>query len=130
VKENIVKASKTVIAAAAATLLTGSALAQTDMSGQGKPPGSGMDHGSMSMTTPAGKGAVGTGTVKKVDPAKHTVNLSHGPIPAINWPAMTMDFQVAPEVDLGPVKAGQAVEFTLAEAGGGKYTVTSIKPSK
>jgi Cu/Ag efflux protein CusF len=84
----------------------------------------------MSMTTSAGKGAVGTGTVKKVDPAKHMVNLSHGPIPAINWPAMTMDFPVAPEVDLGSVKAGQAVEFTLAEAGGGKYTVTSIKPSK
>jgi Cu(I)/Ag(I) efflux system periplasmic protein CusF len=58
------------------------------------------------------------------------VNLSHGPIPAINWPAMTMDFSVAPEVDLSSVKAGQSVAFTLAEAGGGKYTVTSIKPSK
>jgi Cu/Ag efflux protein CusF len=130
VKENIMKASKTVIAAAAAALLAGPALAQMDMPGPGKPQGGGMDHGSMSMTTPAGKGATGTGTVKKVDPAKHMVNLSHGPIPAINWPAMTMDFSVAPEVDLGSVKAGQAVEFTLAEAGGGKYTVTSIKPSK
>ena len=127
------KASKTVIAAAVVAvvaLLTGLALAQMDMPGPGKPQGGGMDHGSMSMTTPAGKGATGTGTVKKVDPAKHMVNLSHGPIPAINWPAMTMDFTVAPEVDLSTVKAGQSVEFTLAEAGGGKYTVTSIKPSK
>ncbi len=127
------KASKTVIAAAVVAvvaLLTGLALAQMDMPGPGKPQGGGMDHGSMSMTTPAGKGATGTGTVKKVDPAKHMVNLSHGPIPAINWPAMTMDFPVAPDVDLGSVKAGQSVEFTLAEAGGGKYTVTSIKPSK
>lgn len=123
------KAYKTVIAAIAATLLAGPALAQMDMSGQGKPQG-GMDHGSMSMTTPANQEASGTGTVKKVDPAKHTVNLSHGPIPAINWPAMTMEFQVAPTVDLSSVKAGQPVEFTLAEAGGGKYTVTSIKPSK
>ena len=123
------KASKTVIAAAVAALLAGPALAQMDMPGPGKPQG-GMDHGSMSMTTPADKGTVGTGTVKKVDPAKRMVNLSHGPIPAINWPAMTMDFPVAPEVDLGSVKAGQSVEFTLAEAGGGKYTVTSIKPSK
>jgi Cu(I)/Ag(I) efflux system periplasmic protein CusF len=123
------KASKTVIAAAVVALLTGPALAQMDMPGPGKPQG-GMDHGSMSMTTPADKGAMGTGTVKKVDAAKRMVNLSHGPIPAINWPAMTMDFSVAPEVDLGSVKAGQAVEFTLAEAGGGKYTVTGIKPSK
>jgi Cu/Ag efflux protein CusF len=130
VKENIMNASKSVIAAAIATLLAGPALAQRDISGHGKPQGGGMDHGSMSMTTPAGKGAAGTGTVKKVDPAKRMVNLSHGPIPAINWPAMTMDFPVAPEVDLGSVKAGQSVEFTLAEAGGGKYTVTSIKPSK
>jgi Cu(I)/Ag(I) efflux system protein CusF len=128
VKETIMKALKTVIAAAVAALLAGPALAQMDMPGPAKPQGGGMDHGSMSMTTPAGKGAVGT--VKKVDPAKRMVNLSHGPIPAINWPAMTMDFPVAPDVDLGSVKAGQSVEFTLAEAGGGKYTVTSIKPSK
>ena len=124
------KASKTVIAAAVASLLAGPALAQMDMPGPAKPQGGGMDHGSMSMTTPADKGTVGTGTVKKVDPAKRMVNLSHGPIPAINWPAMTMDFSVAPEVDLGSVRAGQSVEFTLAEAGGGKYTVTGIKPSK
>jgi Cu/Ag efflux protein CusF len=130
VKESIMKVSKIVIAAAIAAFLTGPALAQMDMSGQGKPQDSGTDHGSMSMATPAGKGATGTGTVKKVDPAKHMVNLSHGPIPAINWPAMTMDFPVAPDVDLGSVKAGQSVEFTLAEASAGKYTVTSIKPSK
>lgn len=123
------KAHKTVIAAAVATLLAGPALAQMDMSGHGKPQG-GMDHGSMSMDKPAAKGAVGTGTVKKVDTAKRTVNLSHGPIPAINWPAMSMDFQVAPEVDLSGVKTGQSVEFTLADAGSGNYTVTSIKPSK
>lgn len=124
------KAHKTVIAAAVATLLAGPALAQMDMSGQGKPQAGGMDHGAMSMAKPASKDATGTGTVKKIDAAKRTVNLSHGPIPAINWPAMTMDFQVAPGVDLSGVKAGQSVVFTLAEAGGGTYTVTSITPSK
>jgi Cu/Ag efflux protein CusF len=71
-----------------------------------------------------------TGTVKKVDAAKHVVNLSHGPIPAINWPAMTMDFAVAPDVNLSAVKPGQEVEFTLAPKPGSKsdYTVTSVKP--
>jgi Cu(I)/Ag(I) efflux system protein CusF len=129
VKESIMKASKTITAGALAALMAGPALAQREMSGQGKPQGGGMDHGSMSMSTPANKGAVGTGTVRKVDMAKRTVNLSHGPIPAIGWPAMTMDFQVAPEVDLGGLKAGQSVEFTVAEAGGGTYTVTRIKPN-
>lgn len=123
------KAYKTVIAATVAMLLDGPALAQMDMSDPGKPPGGGMDQDAMSTAKPAGKEATGTGTVKKVDVAKRIVNLSHGPIPAINWPAMTMDFQVAPGVDLGGVKAGQSVVFTLVGAGG-NYTVTSITPSK
>jgi Cu/Ag efflux protein CusF len=71
-----------------------------------------------------------TGTVKKVDAAKRTVNLSHGPIPAINWPAMTMDFGVAPDVDLAAVKPGQEVEFSLVPKKGSsmEYTVTRVKP--
>src|SRR3954454_14064301 len=69
------------------------------------------------------------GTVKKVGPRTRTVNLSHGPIPAINWPAMTMDFAVAPGVDLSAVKPGQEVEFTLApKKGSSDYTVTHVKP--
>ena len=74
-----------------------------------------------------------SGTVKKVDAAKHIVNLSHGPIPApVNWPAMTMDFAVAPDVNLAAVKSGEEVEFTLAPKPGakGEYTVTGIKPKR
>jgi len=77
-----------------------------------------------------GQTVTATGTVKKVDAAKHVVNLSHGPIPAISWPAMTMDFAVAPDVNLSAVKPGQEVEFTLAPKPGakGEYTVTGVKP--
>jgi Cu/Ag efflux protein CusF len=73
---------------------------------------------------------IATGTVKKVDAARHVVNLSHGPIPAISWPAMTMEFAVAPDVDLAALKPGQEVEFTLAPKTGakGEYTVTGVKP--
>ena len=77
------------------------------------------------------QGVTASGTVKKVDAAKHTVNLSHGPIPApVNWPAMTMDFAVEPDVNLSSVKPGQEVEFTLSPKAGakGEYTVTGIKP--
>jgi len=83
--------------------------------------------GSMQMNAPA-KGASATGTVKKVNVAKRVINLSHGPIPAISWPAMTMDFAVAPDVDLNSVKPGQNVEFTLVPGQGKDYVVTSIKP--
>ena len=48
----------------------------------------------------AGQGHVqGTGTVNSVDVTGHKVNVSHAPIPTIGWPAMTMDFAVAPPVD-------------------------------
>lgn len=71
-----------------------------------------------------------TGTVKRVDPGKRIVNLSHAPIPAISWPAMTMDFAVAPAVDLSGVKPGQEVEVTLVPKQGSSmdYTVTHMKP--
>jgi Cu(I)/Ag(I) efflux system periplasmic protein CusF len=77
-----------------------------------------------------GQTATATGTVKKVDAAKHVVNLSHGPIPAISWPAMTMDFAVAPDVNLSALKPGQEIEFTLAPRSGskGEYIVTGVKP--
>ena len=68
-----------------------------------------------------------TGTIKRVDPAKRTMNLSHGPIPAVNWPAMTMDFAVAPEVDLSALKPGQQVEFRM-KGSGMSYTITEVKP--
>ncbi|MBL8687573.1 MAG: copper-binding protein [Rhodospirillaceae bacterium] len=96
---------------AVATVLTGPVLAQMQMRTDAPP-----------------KTVAGTGTIKKVDAAKRVVNLSHGPIPAINWPAMTMDFAVAPEVNMATLKPGQAVEFTLAQGQGKDYVITSVKP--
>jgi Cu(I)/Ag(I) efflux system protein CusF len=101
-----------IVMIAAATILSGPALAQ-------------MPSG-MQMNDPA-KTVSATGSVKKVDPAKRVVNLSHGPIPAISWPAMTMDFAVAPDVDLTAVKPGQNVEFILVPQGK-DYVITTIKP--
>ena len=41
---------------------------------------------------------------------------------------MTIDFAVAPDVDLSGVKVGQNVEFTLVPGKGNDYVLTSIKP--
>ncbi len=71
-----------------------------------------------------------TGVVNSVDPAGHKINLSHDPIPEIGWPSMTMDFAVAPTVDLSAVKPGSRVDFTMERAKGGLYEVRSIQPAR
>jgi Cu/Ag efflux protein CusF len=70
--------------------------------------------------------ARGTGTVNSVDAAGHKVNLNHNPIPAIGWPAMTMDFSVAHSVDLRSLKPGSRVDFTMQRGGDGMYVIQSI----
>lgn len=99
-----------------------------------------MDHGAVAGTSPApAPGAApqvaqaadvqGTGTVNSVDAAGHKVNLAHNPIPAIGWPAMTMDFAVAPSVDLKALKPGTRVDFMLQRGSDGMYVIHSITPA-
>ena len=73
--------------------------------------------------------AHGTGTVNSVDPAQHKVNLSHNPIPEIGWPAMTMEFPVAPSIDLTAIKPGTRVNFTIEQQPGGMYEIRAIAPA-
>ena len=76
-----------------------------------------------------GSDARATGTVNGVDAAKHTINLSHQPIPALGWPAMTMDFQVSPSVDLSRIKPGTRVNFSIEKNQSGMYEVQSVQPA-
>ncbi len=76
----------------------------------------------------AAKTATASGTVTALNVANHKITFDHGPIPAINWPAMKMEFAVAPSVDLAKVKTGDKVNFTLSGSGG-TYTVQSITPT-
>jgi Cu/Ag efflux protein CusF len=73
--------------------------------------------------------AHGAGTVNSVDPTQHKVNLSHEPIPEIGWPAMTMEFRVAPSVDLKAIKPGVRVNFTIEQQPGGMYEIKAITPA-
>jgi len=72
----------------------------------------------------------GTGTVNSIDEAGHKVNLSHGPIAQVGWPAMTMDFAVAPEVDLKTITPGMKVDFTLDKGADGIFQVESLTPAR
>ncbi len=72
----------------------------------------------------------GEGTVNKVDAKAGTFNVTHGPIPSLNWPPMTMDFQVKDKSALKGIEAGQKVEISIVQEGEGKFVVTEIKPLK
>lgn len=81
---------------------------------------------------PASKGATsasGSGTVAAINTSARKITLNHGPLPAINWPAMKMEFPVAPSVDLSKVKPGDKVTFTLSGSNN-SYTVQSMAPAK
>lgn len=66
------------------------------------------------------------GVVKRVDPAKGVVSLKHDPVKSLNWPGMTMDFNVRDPKQLAGVKLNQQVRFEFIEEKG-RYVITSIK---
>lgn len=86
-----------------------------------------MDHSTMghSMESHAGK-AMGVGVIHRVSKLNRMVNLTHEPIPSLNWPEMTMDLPVAKSVDLGSLKAGDKVKFNLELRDDKKYVITDI----
>ena len=86
-------------------------------------------HSAMQMAHAGHNDAHGTGTVNSVDPAQHKVNLSHNPIPEIGWPSMTMEFPVAPSIDLTAIKPGTRVNFTIEPQPGGMYEIRAIAPA-
>jgi Cu/Ag efflux protein CusF len=113
---------KRVFSAIAVAVLASSAFAQ---SGGMK----GMEMKDMPMMKSDGKaGEVhkGTGTVKSVDADKGTVNLAHGPIPSLKWPAMTMGFKARDKAMVEKLKPGQKIEFSFVQ-NGKDYVLTEIK---
>jgi Cu(I)/Ag(I) efflux system periplasmic protein CusF len=68
----------------------------------------------------------GQGVVNSVDAASRKINMTHGPVAALKWPGMTMDFAVAQGVDLGALAPGAKVSFTLVRGADGQYSIDSI----
>ncbi|WON73685.1 copper-binding protein [Nitrosospira sp. Is2] len=59
----------------------------------------------------------GRGVVLTIDRANATVKMNHDPIPALNWPRMTMSFRLKESALADQVKKGDAVEFFLEKSG-------------
>jgi Cu(I)/Ag(I) efflux system periplasmic protein CusF len=67
-----------------------------------------------------------TGVVKNIDAAKGTVTLAHDPINSLNWPAMTMGFQVKEKALFDKLQPGKKIEFEFVQEGK-NYVITSVK---
>jgi Cu(I)/Ag(I) efflux system protein CusF len=67
-----------------------------------------------------------TGTFNSVNEAEGTVNISHGPVDAVGWPAMTMDFRLADPQSVAVLAPGQEIEFSFNTQDGA--TVTRVEP--
>ncbi|CAM2826760.1 Cation efflux system protein CusF precursor [Brevundimonas diminuta] len=72
------------------------------------------------------KSGVGTGVITKVDATTGSVTIDHGPIPGVDWPAMTMNFKAAPAV-VEKAKVGERVQFDVTVRGR-ESEVTAIRP--
>ena len=109
----------------ALVILPAHAAEMKDMSGMKDMPGMKMEADKVA----AGQAHKGQGTVNNVDAKAGKVNLTHGPIAGLNWPAMTMDFQVKNTAVLKGVAPGQKVEFDIAQAGPSQFIITRIAPA-
>ena len=85
------------------------------------------DHGASPASASATIAA--TGTVKSVDAAGGKLVIDHDPIPALKWPRMVMDFQLADKAMAGKVKAGDKVKFEMKAGDQGAYVITAIEPA-
>lgn len=82
----------------------------TRLSQQQADPHAGHDMSQLEAST---QGISGTGTVKSIDAQSAEITLAHDPIPAIEWPSMTMGFKVDDAQQLQGLRQGDVVEFSL-----------------
>lgn len=85
----------------------------------------GMEGMEMKQDTKQAQVANAEGTIKAIDTTKHTVTISHGAVPAVKWPPMTMAFSVT-ENQLAGLMVGDRVSFSF-RLDGSKATIVSIK---
>jgi Cu/Ag efflux protein CusF len=106
--------------ALAASLLAAPALAQSGHSG--------MDHGSMQGDHGAMAGVHAPATINSIE--GDTVNVTHGPIAEIGWPAMTMDLKLLEGAEVGAVSAGEEAMMMLEKGPDGLYGIRALMPAE
>jgi len=69
------------------------------------------------------------GAINTVETDSRIINVTHEPIPALNWPAMTMDFPVAQGVKLEGLKPDRRMRFRISEGADGRYVIDAVASS-
>ncbi len=69
-----------------------------------------------------------TGRIDAVNLADGKAMLTHEPIPALGWPAMTMDFALDDGLDAANIVAGSRVEFDFVDMGSGVFAIVDVRP--
>lgn len=79
--------------------------------------------------TPMDKGAVfeTSGVIEELDASN--IKLRHQAVPALKWPAMTMGFKRAKDLQSSGFKVGDTVQFQF-KASGDEYEVVTLKGAK
>ena len=79
---------------------------------------------------PPGGGHVGNARINAVDAGAGKIDLSHSPIPSLQWPEMTMGFRVEDKKLLQGLKAGDRIIFEMRGEPDkdGNYIITRIQP--
>lgn len=65
-----------------------------------------------------------TGTVESID--ADGITISHGPVPQLKWPAMTMGFSRPEPNAFADLKPGDAIRFEFREGGAMDWTLVSV----
>ncbi|GAC1527258.1 MAG: hypothetical protein NVS2B4_04500 [Ramlibacter sp.] len=75
----------------------------------------------------AAKGAyTAQGKVESVEP--DSITISHGPVPELKWPAMTMGFGKPDPKAFSEIKPGDTVRFEFKQSPGG-YDLVTVQPA-
>lgn len=67
-----------------------------------------------------------TGTLDALG-ANGAVTVTHGPVPSLKWPGMTMEFTLANPAVASGVKAGSPISFDFVERKPGEWVITSLR---
>ncbi|MGR2928467.1 copper-binding protein [Acidithiobacillus ferriphilus] len=72
---------------------------------------------------------MGHGKINSINPTG-TVNVAMGPVKALDWPKMSMNFLVMDKAMLASLKIGEHVNFDFSKDTAGGYVITMISPAK
>ncbi len=69
--------------------------------------------------------AFGSGWIEEIKVNEGRMRVSHGPIDALGWPAMNMELEVDPNVNLSTFEVGQDIRFQLRQASSGRFVISA-----